>query len=194
MNEQATTHKAVLLLCLLPACGCKTVKSRAKGFCTSTEIQVESRDYDALWEATSRVLSRHGRIEAAQKEPRPEWKWSKTMKGYVATEPRKRELRRTGAYETPATFYSTERIEARLYERAGPVFEVKLRVYEQQSAPHRVKVYRQDTKEARPRGRRALGNFATASTQSPTLERMLLEEIARELKRQGQGEDEAAPK
>lgn len=161
----------LLALSLLCTCaGCVGVMD----FIASSSAPVTSHDYDALWNATHAALRRRGPISRADKE-----------KGYMATEPQRRQWRRDNPRIMPATVHSIERIEARLHKRADGSHEVKVRVYEEQSAPHDFRLYRSDIKPAKPEGRLHLVNHDTAATRSALLEKAVLDDITAELATQG---------
>ena len=136
--------------------------------------RVVSADRDALWESTYSAFSRYGTIGSADQE-----------EGYLAIEPKQREWRRGGPHVMPATAYSMERAQAWLRKRDDGRYEVRVQVHEQQTVPHKFRLYRSDTKEARPEARLQSANHATTSTRSRLLEKMALEDIARELKLRG---------
>ena len=155
---------------LLLALGCAGVAE----LLDAPSDSVVSADRDALWDATYSALSRHGTIGGADEE-----------EGYLAIEPRKREWRSGGPHAMPATAYSMERVVARLHKRDDGQYEIKVQVHEQQTVPHKFRLYHGDTQDARPGARRQSVNHATASTRSRLLEKRVLEDIARELELRG---------
>jgi len=127
-------------------------------------------DYDAVWRATTAVLSRHGTIGAASRE-----------EAFMATKVRRQQWERSAGHSVPAQVHSTSWIEARFYKQADGAYEVRVRAYDQQSSPHKFRNYRGDAKPAEPEGRRLVVNYGETGIRSPLTERMLMEEIAREL-------------
>ena len=161
---------------LLLVAGCSGVAELLNA--PTDTASVVSADRDALWDATYSALSRQGTIGGADKE-----------EGYLAIEPKSREWRSGGPHGMPATAYSMERAEARIRPRGDGRYAVRVQVHEQQTVPHKFRLYRGDTKESRPEARVQSVNHATASTRSRMLEKMILEDIAQELELRGSGTD-----